>query len=277
MVNADRVKRKLPSLLLRSDSLKHISGFKGSVEKALSKRQTRNTLTVNNHHFTINLLREKMRLYKFLKKKEHLEGFRKNGSIWISTLTYLNENFDDTEGRKRRNWAPDKNDLVITKKELSKQTSMFQVPEQCQNVIGVEAGGKFSIYNQYKDDVFVFCASTKLDLDYWTSRGYKYHYVIEKPERFLKLLWRNLNEKLDFGLKLPYYHSEVQYTPNKDETKENNLTELSEPSLTLLDLCFTKKETFRKESEYRAMFCPKKPFEIKSQLIACPELRKCCR
>jgi hypothetical protein len=217
-----------------------------------------------------------MRLYKFLEEKEYLEDFQKNGIIWISTLTYLIEKYDNAEGMQSRNWAPVTQDLTISSKELSKQSSMFHFEIPRQNAIGVQAGGNLTLYHQ-NEDPFIFYASTKIDLYYWAGRGYNYHYVIEKPERFFKLLWRNLNEKLDFGMKLPYYHAEVQYTLNKDETKDNNRIELSEPSLTLHDLCFTKKETFRKESEYRAMFCPKKPFEIKSQLIACPELRKCCR
>jgi hypothetical protein len=214
-----------------------------------------------------------MYLYKHLKKLEYLEMFKEKGTIRISTLKDLLET-DDTEGRQRRSFKPMINAFNFSSKKVSSQTSMFQFSEPTPNVIGVDVGGKLTFYNE-AENAFIFCTSTKLNLDYWkTERGYEAYYTIVNPKEFMKLLWRKLNK--EFGLsRLPIFGI-IKYTPHKDELATVDVDSVTAPLKTLNDLCFTKTENFVKETEYRMMFMPRNPQGITPQLLDCPELRTCC-
>jgi hypothetical protein len=214
-----------------------------------------------------------MYLYKHLKKEEYIKMFREKGTLKISTLKDLLD-ADDTEGRQRRNFKPMINAFTLSSDKVSNQTSMIQFSEPTPNAIGVDVGGKLTFYNE-ADNAFIFCTSTKLNLDYWkTERGYETHYTIINSRKFMKLLWRKLNK--EFGLARPPIFGTIEYTPHKDETATVDVSSVTKPSTTLHDLCFTKTENFVKETEYRMMFIPRNPQGIASQILDCPELRKCC-
>jgi hypothetical protein len=217
---------------------------------------------------------DKMYLHKHLKKKEYLEMFKERGTIKISTLKDLLAT-DDTEGRQRRSFKATINAFTLSSERVSIQTSMFKFSEPTPNAIGVDVGGKLTFYNEI-ENAFIFCTSTKLNLDYWkTERAYEAYYTIINPKEFMKLLWRKLNKQ--FGLARPPIFGIVEYTPHKDETATMDVNSVTKPSITLHDLCFTKTENFVKETEYRIMFIPRNPQGITSQLLDCPELRKYCK
>ena len=213
-------------------------------------------------------------LYKYL-ENEYLIAFKKKGSIKINTLREIRPTMDKTEGKQIQTFAPINEPITLSGETKFDISNTLHFPKNTPNAIHIEAGGTFTSYIEAKN-AFVFCTSIKFNPDFWRKFNKDAFYKIVKPKKFIKLLYRRLNK--EFGLsQLPMVHL-VEYTLDKDKTitSPQDINSISNHRMSYKELCFTKTEKFRDEAEFRMLFIPKNPEIIKSKVIDCPELRKCC-
>jgi hypothetical protein len=215
-------------------------------------------------------------LYKYLETK-HLIAFREKGEIKINTLGELRPIMDETEGKQIQTYAPIDEPITLSSENKFDLSNTLHFPKNTPTAIHIDAGGTFKSYIEAKN-AFVFCTSIKLNPEFWRKFSKDAFYTIVKPKKFIKLLYRRLKLDKEFGLSQLPMVGLVKYTLDKDRTiaSPHDINSVTNRRMGYKELCFTKKEKFREEAEFRMLFIPKNPETIKPHVINFPELRKCC-
>jgi len=215
-----------------------------------------------------------MFVYKYLKSKYLLE-FKEKGLVRINTLHNLwseHEKIrDEFEGRRQLEVIAKTKPQKYTGKEFHR---LFpQIKSDKPNLEIILDRGASIIDNKQVSNVFVFCASLKLDDSLGKNLGYDAYYKITDPDGFAYILFERINEVKTIrcykGRKVRYSDKVITIT-NKDESLSRDFNDF-------WDICFTKPRKFRNEKEYRIVFVPQFSGEIRPLTLSCPELRDCCK
>jgi len=214
-----------------------------------------------------------MLVYKYL-KKEHLLEFKEKGAIFVNTLynlRFADEAIrDEFEGRSQLKVGSKNRPLVYSGEEFHRLFPEIK-SNKPNTEIQLDAGATILDHKQVSN-AFVFCASLKLDSALGKKFGYDAYYKITNPERFAEILFEKINEVRTIRC---FKADKVKYL-NKEIIVTNKRTSLSRDFNDSWDICFTKPKKFHNEKEFRMVFVPELPEQIKPLILSCPKLQKYC-
>ncbi len=209
-------------------------------------------------------------LYKYI-KKEHIDLFKKNGSLKIGTLyEYRNEEDlgsvigDDKEGVHITELnSPQRREIDLADNTPESQYFRKLLPPDKQDVrpkIIMMPDANVATHTT-APNCYLYCVTSKYDEDLMAEFGCDKCIEIFNPEKYFQAISKVIRHRGDY---LGYF----------DIVYGNKTTDYSNPHT--IHPCLLKDEKYRNQSEVRAIWSPKK--EPRGPLFAkAPKAREYCR
>lgn len=216
-------------------------------------------------------------LHKYL-HKEHLEDFRKNGSVFINTLYDLRviEHApirDGLEGKRKILVKPTDKPITLSSDEAEKLFPNLHYTKKLEKGMIIpptsSVTGSMDVQN-----VFCFSASINHSEELCKKFCYNSCYRIINQQEFAKVIFEEINKQVSlsgFVVKnVKYADKEIVITKDYEKVRIGKVVNGFD------EVCFSKPKDFRAEREVRMIFIPLFEREIEPILIHSLDLIRFC-
>ena len=222
--------------------------------------------------------------YKYL-RKEHLEQFRRRGTVAIGTI----ELYREIENKAICDAFEGRTVYSIETKEEAVDLSVEQV-NAITNDYHITANLSIEPFSYFKDSLkvpnaYAFSVSSKLDQQLMANLGYNALYAITDINSFMRIIYAELNrrQKLLFSVAdwVRYVQTKIFKitNANKDEvirTAPYNRAKSERIKTIYIEDYFSKLDNFRNEEEFRIIFMPLTHIPKQAVSLDCETLLDYC-
>ena len=222
--------------------------------------------------------------YKYL-CKEHLEQFRRRGTLKIGTI----ELYREIENKAICDPFEGRTVYSIETKEEAVDLSVEQV-NAITNDYHITAKFRIGPYSYFRDSLkvpnaYTFCVSRGLSQQLMSSLGYDAFYAITDMNSFMKIIYAELDRRQELLFSVADWVRYLQTkifeitNANKDEvirTTPYNRAKSERIKTIYIEDYFSKLDNFRHQEEFRIVFIPVTPIPKEFLLLDCETLLDYC-